>query len=462
LMGRLSVGPRHAGGIMKIRLVSHASVIASCSDAKIWTDPWLISKAFNDSWALWPAPEFSDSLLKKVQYLWLSHEHPDHLNFPTLSSLAPDFKERVTVLFQDNNPERIFTPLRKLGFRNFQILKHRRIITLAPQTCVHCYRVGTLDSCLGIKSEGHTVLNVNDARLNPTDYRRIFSDLGRIDVVLNQFSVAVKDWVVDYERHGRAAARNVLESVSADHAGLNAKLTIPFASFMYFSSIDNKDMNAFANKPRDIFEFCKSRGQEVMLLYPGDEYNLNQAPDSSRALARYEENSSKLKSLAYDVPPVVAFPQLSNAFHTLVQNLRARYPQFLLRRLRPLRVRIPDLDITVEIAIANGSMTEAETDPQHDAIIYSQPLYYCLAQSWGMGTLTISGRFILLKNQRNWQVHKALFALNNAEVYLRLRYLLRRQNWAYLKDRLNGMRRYKARTRSHVRKAQDQSLRKVA
>ncbi len=79
-----------------------------------------------------------------------------------------------------------------------------------------------------------------------------------------------------------------------------------------------------------------------------------------------------------------------------------------------------------------------------------------------MGTLTISGRFILLKNQRNWQVHKALFALNNAEVYLRLRYLLRRQNWAYLKDRLNGMRRYKARTRSHVRKAQDQSLRKVA
>jgi UDP-MurNAc hydroxylase len=446
---------------MKIRLVSHASVIVSCSDAKIWTDPWLISKAFNDSWTLWPSPEFSDSLLEGVQYLWLSHEHPDHLNFPTLASLAADFKERVIVLFQDNNPERIFTPLRKLGFRNFQILKHRRITKLTPQTRVYCYRVGTLDSCLGIENEGRTVLNVNDARLSPADYGRIVSDFGRIDVVLNQFSIAVKDLIVDYQQHGSHAARNVLESVSADHRGLNAKVTVPFASFMYFSSIDNKDMNAFTNKPRDVFDFCKNRRQEVVVLYPGDEYKLDHTYDSSRALARYEEEYSKL-NLIYDVPPVVALPQLASAFSTLVQNLRARYPLVLLRRLRPLRVRIPDLDTTVKIAIANGLMTEAETDAEPDAEIYSQPLYYCLAQTWGMGTLMISGRFTILKNQRNWRIHKALFALNNAEVYLRLRYLLRRQNWAYLKDRLNGMRRYKPRTRSHAGKPQDQSLRKVA
>ena len=38
---------------MKIRLVSHASVIISCSDAKIRTDPWLVSKERFKPWTCW-------------------------------------------------------------------------------------------------------------------------------------------------------------------------------------------------------------------------------------------------------------------------------------------------------------------------------------------------------------------------------------------------------------------------
>ncbi len=435
---------------MKIRLVSHASVIVSCADTKIWTDPWLLSKAFNDSWTLWPPADFASSLLDGVEYLWLSHEHPDHLNIPTLASLAPDFRQRVTVLFQDNNPERIFEPLRKLGYRKFQVLAHRRIVGLTPHTRVYCYRVGTLDSCLGIMSSGQAVLNVNDARVNAADCKRIVEDIGRPDAVLNQFSIAVKESVANYERLAPAAARHVLESVSANQRNLGAKVTIPFASFMYFSSIDNKQMNAFSNKPRDVFEFCKRRGQEVVVLYPGDEYKVNQAQDSSTALARYDELYSSVDDLRYDVPPVVPVSQLADSFHTLVRDLRQRYPQFLLHRMRPLRVRVPDLNTTVDVEIANDSISDAGSTAEPDVVIYSQPLHYCFTQTWGMGTLTISGRFTLAGNSRKWGLHKALLALNNAEVYLRPRYLLRRQNWAYLKNRLNAGRRYTARTRSHV------------
>ena len=108
------------------------------------------------------------------------------------------------------------------------------------------------------------------------------------------------------------------------------------------------------------------------------------------------------------------------------------------------------LDTTVRLSIADGSMTEASLNAQPDAIIYSQPLHYCLAQTWGMGTLMISGRFTLLRDERNWKAHSALFALNNADVYLGPRYAFRRQNWMYLKDRLNGLKRYNMRTRSRV------------
>ena len=143
--------------------------------------------------------------------------------------------------------------------------------------------------------------------------------------------------------------------------------------------------------------------------------------------------------------------QLAEAFQGLARNLRARYPQFLLRSLHPLHIRIPDLDATVKLTLATGAMSPAATNAKPDAEIYSQPLHYCLTQTWGMGTLTNSARFTLLRDERNWRAHKALFALNNAGVYLRSRYLLRRQNWAYLKDRLNGMMRYTERTRAHVR-----------
>ncbi len=447
---------------MKIQLVSHASVVITCGDTKIWTDPWLVSKAFNDSWSLWPPPEFSPSVLEGVEYLWISHEHPDHLNFPTLASLPAHFRENVTLLFQDNNPERIFAALRKLGFRKFLVLPHRSITKLDAKTSIYCYRVATLDSCLGVMSDSQTVLDVNDARINHADYGRILNDIGPVDVVLNQFSIAVKDAVADYARQAPAAAQNVLESVSADHRGLRARVTLPFASFMYFSSIDNAHMNAFSNKPRDVFEFCRNQGQQVVVLYPGDEYVVNQTHDSSIALSRYEKAYSELQAIAYDIPPVVPFSQLVDAFHDLIRNLRDRYPQFVLRRLHPLLIRIPDLDTTIKMTIGKGSMTQVETTAQPDVEISSQPLHYCLKQPWGMGTLMISGRFALFRNERSWKFFKALLALNNSEVYLRPRYLFRRRNWAYLKDRLSGMTRYTARTRSHVGRTLAPNLRQEA
>ncbi len=436
---------------MKIRLVSHASVVIDCKGTKIWTDPWLFSKAFNESWALWPPASFADWLLDGIDYIWVSHEHPDHLNFPTLRSLNPNFKHRVTFLYQNNNPERIFSTLRDLGYRKFQVLAHRQITKLAPLTSVYCYRVGTLDSCLGVTSGDKTVLNINDARLNATDYARILRDLGHVDALLNQFSIAVKDSVVEYEKHAAVAATNVLESLSADHRGLGANVTIPFASLMYFSSIDNQHMNTFANTLTDVVEFCQSRGQRVAILYPGDEYEVNGSHDSAHALARYKEAYSRLPLIDYDVPPVVPLTQLAASLHTLVRALRQRFPRFLFRRFKPLRVRVPDLNTTLDISIASDSITEIPGDPEPDVIIYSQPLDYCLAQTWGMGTLSISGRFILLRNERNWRMHKALLALNNAEVDFKPRHLLRRRNWIYLKDRLKTARRYTDRARLGIK-----------
>ena len=85
---------------MKIRLVSHASVLIKTATAGIWTDPWFVGKAFNDSWALWPRAAYDVEMLEQVDYVWISHEHPDHFSIPSLRALPENLKRRVTVLFQ--------------------------------------------------------------------------------------------------------------------------------------------------------------------------------------------------------------------------------------------------------------------------------------------------------------------------------------------------------------------------
>ncbi len=426
---------------MKIRLVSHASVIIRCGDTQIWTDPWLFGKVFNDSWTLFPEASFDPSLLSGIDYIWLSHEHPDHFHIPTLNSLPDDFKHRVTILFQSNGSHHAFKALEKIGYLNYRVLPHRTKIALTPQTRVYCYRVGTLDSALGVMSGDRTLFNVNDCRINDADCRTVSGDLGPIDVVLNQFSLAVYNGFDHPEEYLARGRRRVLEKLSANHRGLHAKVTIPFASLMYFSSVDNRYMNEFHNRPRDVFNYVNGRGQQCAVLYPGDTYTAGEAYDSGPALKRYDELWAGFPKMDYDSPPQVPLEQIRDAFHTLARHLRDKYPMTLLRLLRPVVVRINDLDKTIVFSIPAGTLAEAPgRDP--DLIISGQSLFFCFARPHGLQTLASAACHRVLKDFRNWRMHRALFALNSAEVYLRPRFVLSRKNLAYFRDRIRGFTRY--------------------
>jgi UDP-MurNAc hydroxylase len=425
-------------------------VIIQSEDTCIWTDPWLFSKAFNNSWTLWPPAAFDPALLDHIQWLWLSHEHPDHMNFPTLASLPDAFKQRVTVLFQDNRSDRIFEPLRGIGYSNFRVLHHRDKVRLSDFTQVYCYRVGTIDSCLAVLSDGQVIFNANDVRLNRADARRILRDIGPSDVVLNQFSTAVYRGHNAYARYLPIVARHMLETLSADHANLRAKVTIPFASFMYFSTVDNHYMNEYANRVHDVADFCKARNQRIAVLYPGDEYIVGAPHDSTDALRRFDELYSQVDRMTYDEPPVVQLDIIVEAFHALVKKLHEHYPSVILRLLRPLRVKIPDLNMVVRMSVRDDKLDCLPPDSPADIVIYSQPLHYSFVYTWGLHTLTSSARVLLERNILSWKMHKGLFALNNANVYLRPRFLFGFNNLKYAIERLRGAIRYTDRSRAWV------------
>jgi UDP-MurNAc hydroxylase len=98
---------------MKIRFVSHASFSVDSNGTTLLCDPWLFGKAFNQGWALLsPAATVP---WEKIDYVWISHQHPDHLHFPTLKSLDTQQREHLTMLYQKHASQRIPRVLQGLG-----------------------------------------------------------------------------------------------------------------------------------------------------------------------------------------------------------------------------------------------------------------------------------------------------------------------------------------------------------
>ncbi|MBL8971465.1 MAG: MBL fold metallo-hydrolase [Myxococcales bacterium] len=421
---------------MQIELVSHASVVLRTADAAIWTDPWRTSKVFNNSWTLLvPAAPLD---LDGVDYLWISHEHPDHFNIPTLRALPDSFKRRVVVLFQANNSDKMFAALHQLGFPNTRALPHREIVHLRGDTRVYCYQVGQMDSCLAVLAGRDTALNINDAEAGPRDCAIIRADIGPARVVLNQFSLAGYGGEHDPADRLPGKARQILANMIANHRDLGAELTIPIASFVYFSSVDNAYMNAYANTPRDVADaFARARLQLAVLAH-GDIYTVGQPHDNTAALRRYDEIYAELPHLPKDPVPPASLADISAALARLGERLRDRYPPLLLRAwLRPVTLELVDLGATIELDLPRGHL-RLTPGAAPDVSLHAQPLLFALQHPFGLQTLGVSARLRVHANLANWRRHRILLSMYNAELYLRPRLLFTRRNLDFLRARLHG------------------------
>ncbi len=428
---------------MKIQLISHACVIVETVDCKILMDPWVFSQVFNDSWTLFPEPKFEESMLADVDFMWISHEHPDHFNIPTLRMLPENFRKHVTVLFQRNNSQKMFEAFRRFGYSQHQALPHREIFRLTERTEIYCYQVGQMDSCLGVRDTSGILLNVNDAYTNVLDANRIRDDFGSPDILLNQFSIAGYGGFEDFAVHLTEMAKGHIEHMLETHKEVGAKVTIPFASYVLFSCEDNQYINEFANTPRSVAERFQDADADIAVLYLGDIYDTNSAKrwDSEPAILRYEEERKRLAEFEFDTPKPTPIETIKEAFGSICADLAERYPSLILRLLKPVTVEIPDLETTIRFSIADGNFVEVAKSEQADMIVNSQPLWFAFSAPFGVQTLGVSGRFRLCNkgDSNNWARHRALFGLYNAEFYLRPKYFFTASNLGFLWARRRGL-----------------------
>jgi hypothetical protein len=197
-------------------------------------------------------------------------------------------------------------------------------------------------------------------------------------------------------------------------------------------------MNAFANGVGDVKRRFDEAGLLLVPMLPGDVLDAGHPArhDASRALARFAELDLESGALPLDRPAAVPLEQIEGAFAKLCRHLHERYPSALLRLLlEPVVVAVPDLGAALRLDFAHGRCERLAPGAPPDLSVLSQPLHFALSTPFGVQTLGVSARVVVHRGAANWLRHRILFSMNNAEVYLRPRYLFTRSNLRFARER---------------------------
>ena len=75
---------------MQVTYLGHAAILLESGGTRILMDPWLTDPTYHGTWWHYPPLELGVRDLPRIDYLYVSHEHPDHFDPPTLAQLDKD------------------------------------------------------------------------------------------------------------------------------------------------------------------------------------------------------------------------------------------------------------------------------------------------------------------------------------------------------------------------------------
>lgn len=171
---------------MKVRYIKSATVAVEANGVKILTDPWLTDGEYYGAWYHYPPLEFNESFYESIDYIYVSHIHPDHFSKPTFQKL----NKKIPVLIHCYESKFLKTNIERLGFTVIELPHNTRthlkngvyINILAadncnPELCAKFFGCGVVEAKFGstqidtisvIDDGTHTVANTNDCPFDLT------------------------------------------------------------------------------------------------------------------------------------------------------------------------------------------------------------------------------------------------------------------------------------------------------
>ena len=386
----------------EITFINHASIAIKCGQTSILCDPWYEGDAFNGGWNLLYEndPNEIEKILKNINHIWISHEHPDHFSikfFTRYKSII--LNKNIQVLFQQTKDRRVINYLNLSGFKTREIPFNKKI-NLAPALDITLFKDGFYDSALLVEHQNEKILNLNDCEINSTEKaRKIHALTGPVDLLLTQFSYAAWKGGRNNLNWRQNAAKDKITTIKMQAEIFKPKYIIPFASFVYFSNELNLYLNDSVNTPKEVYEDLNGLNLNIVVLKPNDIFDSN-CSENKKNIEYWNGVYKNIDSLRRNRYKIFNLVEIQAAYETYSQRIRKNNNIYLMmiasklkvfRAFNPVKIYIDDLNITVLMDIFSKNLSQTNSEP--DLKMPSASLHFLFKNSFGFDTLTVNGCF---------------------------------------------------------------------
>ena len=144
-------------------------------DMSILTDPWYSGNAFDNGWSLLYENKykFIVKVLNKTNYIYITHEHPDHFSIKFFKEFSQILKnKKIKIIFQKTIDKRVENFIKKKLNLNLIILENFKTIKL-KKFKLTLITSGPIDSSLIVETDKYYHVNFNDCEFSEIELKKI-------------------------------------------------------------------------------------------------------------------------------------------------------------------------------------------------------------------------------------------------------------------------------------------------
>tara|TARA_B100000886_G_scaffold42576_1_gene26116 strand:- start:2310 stop:3689 length:1380 start_codon:yes stop_codon:yes gene_type:complete len=390
-----------------IKFLNHSSFLVCYKETKILCDPWFFGSAFQNGWSLLYDKSHDINNID-FDYIWISHEHPDHFSIPTLKSL----NKSTNFIFQKTEDKKVINYLKKIGHQVFEIEDKKKIkvgdINIIVFVC------DGYDSSIFFEFEKeYSFLNINDARVNLHNHidNEIMPFLSKKKVDLVHFQFSYANWAgnkgdvqISKDQQELVNKKNI-EIINK----LNPRRFILAASFIYFCHEENFYWNDNFYL-RETYELLKNIKKESKVIVPSPNQKIILSDDiddfdlaNNKALDFWTElhKSAKIK---FRTKPVNDINFLKESYFRFFKKIYSNNEiiKTLDNKINStnfeLIIYIYDKKILIKISLIKKSFECSKNiisdEKDYDISITSETFVFLMENDFARGTLTINSRII--------------------------------------------------------------------
>jgi L-ascorbate metabolism protein UlaG (beta-lactamase superfamily) len=389
---------------MTIEFVNHACIIIEQDNIRLMCDPWLEGSVFNNGWKLITPTQFRYEEFDSITHIWFSHEHPDHFSPPNLKKIPLQYRNKITILFQHTTDKRVIKFCQEAGFKQVIELHTDTWVQLSNNLSILCELFTEGDSWLCLRTPEETFLNTNDCWITePSQALAIKAKIGKVDVLLNQFSYAFWAGNTDQPALRKKVADEKLQSYLIECEVFQPRVTIPIASFVWFCHAENYFLNDSINTVGMLYDFLQRAATSVktVVLFPSEKYQLGKEHDSVQSITKWQyeyEKVSKNPDLIHSAKiSVEELQKLAVVYLNHLKNENGWIVKQLIKFFKTTYIHLSDHEKTFRLTSNSLEETERKYD-DCDISLSSDSLAFCFRFPYGIDTLGVNGRYQRPKN----------------------------------------------------------------